>query len=70
MPCIYLKSGVIQGGILSSLLFIMLTYYMMMKLAERSYLDVVRKNENMSVDLDNVDSIALIYKKTNKIQRL
>ena len=54
------KSGVIQGGILSLLLFNMVIDYVMRKVAEETNARIVWGDESKLVDLDYADDIVLI----------
>ena len=64
------KSGVIQGGILSSLLFIMVIDYVMRKVAEETNAGIVWRDERKLVDLDHADDIVLISEGTEEMQRI
>ncbi|KAK4296122.1 hypothetical protein Pmani_031359 [Petrolisthes manimaculis] len=64
------KSGVIQGGILSPLLFIMVIDYVMRKVAEETNAGIVWKDERKLVDLDYADDIVLINEGVDETQRV
>ena len=52
------KSGVIQGGILSPLLFILVIDYVMRKVVEETNAGIVWRNERTLMDLDYADDCA------------
>ena len=64
------KSGVIQGGILSPLLFVMVIDYVMRKVAVETNAGIVWKDGRKLVDLDYADDIVLISEGTDEMQRI
>ena len=64
------KSGVIQGGILSPLLFVMVIDYVMKRVVRETDEGIVWREGRKLVDLDYADDIVLISESPEGIQRV
>ena len=64
------RSGVIQGGILSPLLFIILIDFVMRKVTEETNAGIMWRNGRKLVDLDYADDIVIISEGTAEMQRV
>ena len=64
------KSGVIQGGIVSPLLFVLVIDYVMRRVAEETNAGIVWGDGRKLADLDYADDIVLISEGTDEMQRV
>jgi len=64
------KSGVIQGGILSTLLFVVVIDYVMKKVARETDAGIVWWEERKLLDLDYADDIVLFSEGEEEMQRV
>ena len=64
------KTGVIRGGILSHLLFIMVKDYVMRMVAEETNVEIVWRDERKLVDLHYADDIVHISEEADGMQRV
>ena len=63
------KSGVIQGGIFSPLLFVLVIDYVMRMVPEETNAGIVWGDGRKLADLDYADDIVLISEATDEMQR-
>ena len=66
----YFGSGVIQGGILSPLLFILVMDYVMKKVVNETRVGIVWKENGKISDLDYADDIVLFGESPRELQRI